>query len=530
MATSATSRSGSDTASVPFSYAQAAKGLSTGPGSSSAAAAAVSKASSGTATPARDSQTVTTSTAAAVMSWAEDAEANDPSQVKSVVAQPPPAIPKPSTTPNELPASLVSSPEMGASTVSTVAKDDDVSSIPNTSSDSTWENKSQASTSVDKSTEASEQPTQKDKTKKTDKALAKPLQEAPIPVVNIWQQRAEQRQKPAKPAPATASPSGASPATKQTKDALAASEAEINGKPSPVEMRSRGSEEDKPHSVRKELKVDVDVEKTKKGVKGRAHEKETKPVSNTFTLPPDRDNESWPTPETATDGDRKKAQKTEKSDKERKESSSGKPGGKKEWVQVPITPTVVFNTPLPNSGARRGGRPARGGAQTGGRTGTYTANSPEKDGSASTALPNGEQYKRGRVDAPARDSSPKAKRASSAGSLLAKDRSVVNGEKSSKAVPVEGDFSARASVTADAHNTQTPSQHNTFPRPYPPNRPNKNRKGEWPGSDRKRDGDSNSHLKENGVSNEQRNTSAAQPDGKLPYVLYLGSCFNILQA
>ena len=464
------------------------------------------------------------------MSWAEDAEANDPHSEKSAGTREP-RIPnaKPSEPSSELTAAALSSPEMGASTASTVTKDDDVSSVPNTSSDSTWENKSQASTSVEKSTEASEKASQKGKGKKREQPPAKPLQEAPLPTVNIWQQRAELRQKPGKPAPTGSAPNGS--AAKQGQDADGA---DIKGGNASTETKLQGGEE-KSDAARQESRTETDA---KKSTRGRPQEKEAKENAPVFSLPLDRDQESWPTMGAAIDEDRKKAQeKTEKSDKERKESVGAKTSGKGQWVKVPFVPSVNFNTPLPSTGARRGGRStARGGAQSGAR---FNANGPEKDAS-SPALLNGEQSRHGRSDAPTRETSPKAKRTASAGSLAPKDKSLQsNGDKFAKAS--HGDVEAKsAGVSTEAQNGASgPGQHNSFPRQYPSNRPNKGRRGEWNGPDRKKDGDSSSPAKENGVIHDRTSSSTQTdapedverrtsnyPDGQAPHQSKRGSNYG----
>lgn len=500
MAATENSRANSDAASVPFSYAQAAKGRVVAPGSSA------SKASSGAATPAKESQSASTS--AAVMSWAEDAESNhvrpeNPSGSSESRTQ----STKPAAAPSELTAAALSSPEIGASTASTVTKDDDVSSIPNTSSDSTWENKSQASTSVDKSTEPSEKSSQKGKGKKREQAPAKPLQEAPLPAVNIWQQRAELR-KPAKPTTAAASsesPANGVNAPKQSKDA--------ESKAAVHETKTRGAEEERANPVRQEPKVEADSDKSRKNTRARPQEREAKEAPGVVSLPPERDQESWPTMDVATaiDEDRKKAQeKIEKSDKERKESTGAKTKG--QWVKVPFVPSVAFNTPLPSNGARRGGRgPARGGAQNGGRAGPG-ANGTEKD-AAAPATANGEQPRRGRPDVPVRETSPKAKRTASASSFATKDKAAqLSGEKQ-KSAPIEGDSQSKENgvVPESQNNVSGPNGHNSFPRQYPSNRPSKGKRTEWSGPDRRREGDSGA-AKENGVPHD-RTSASTQTDG-----------------
>ena len=85
--------------------------------------------------------------------------------------------------------------------------------------------------------------------------------------------------------------------------------------------------------------------------------------------PPPGDAVSWPTPDSAQGEEKKKAQeRAEKSDKEK--TPTGKPHGKEKWMPVPYVPSAIFNTPLPP--ARRGGRPARGGRDSGPRIGSAT--------------------------------------------------------------------------------------------------------------------------------------------------------------
>lgn len=499
MATTTNSRTGSDAASVPFSYAQAAKGRVAAPGSSASKAS-----SSGAVTPAKDSQSVSTSTAA-VMSWAEDAEGHDAHSSEKIpgASESRTQTTKSAATPSDLTAAALSSPEIGASTASTVTKDDDVSSIPNTSSDSTWENKSQASTSVDKSTEPSEKSSQKGKGKKREQAPAKPLQEAPLPAVNIWQQRAELR-KPVKPTAAGPLSNGVAngnPAVKQSKDV------------ENVDARARVPEE-KANPLRQESRSETDSDKSRKNTRARPQERDVRDTPNAVSLPLDRDQESWPTMDAAIDEDRKKAQeKTEKSDKERKESTGAKTSNKGQWVKVPFVPSVNFNTPLPSSGARRGGRSAaRGGAQNGGRAG-FSTSGPEKDASTPTATANGEQPRRGRPDVPVRETSPKAKRTASASSFATKDKSVqLNGEKP-KSTQTDSETQIKENgVLNESQNISGPNQHNTFPRQYPSNRPNKGRRTEWPGPDRRKEADPAAATKENGVLHD-RNSASTQTDG-----------------
>lgn len=94
--------------------------------------------------------------------------------------------------------------------------------------------------------------------------------------------------------------------------------------------------------------------------------------------PPVADATAWPTPQTAIGEKERKAQ--EKTEKPEKAEKSPSIRGKEKWTPVHYVPTAVFNTPLP-SGARRGGRPSRGGRE-GGRGGAHSSN----NNNASTAV------------------------------------------------------------------------------------------------------------------------------------------------
>ncbi|RII08263.1 hypothetical protein CUC08_Gglean007672 [Alternaria sp. MG1] len=430
-----------------FSYAQAAKGVST--------PATTSKSASGSATPAKEGNSASGQEATASPSnWAEDVESESrPAQpAKAQEAQPEQTVPNAVKTSQPVDASNESSPDLASSTSSTVTKDDDVSSIPNASSESTtWDNKSQASTSVDKSVEPVEKTS--DKVKKAKNVPAKPLQEAPVPTVNPWKIRADSiKSQVQKVAPST-TPNGV-----QTKKGDATSQEKItNG-----ESRSKG---------RKEFRGDVDV---RNGAKGKFSEKDVKaaPSSGALPPPPDRDQESWPTPETVIDEDRKKAQEKEKTEQKPKDGAST---SKHEWVKIPYTPTVVFNTPLPNAaGARRGGRPGgRGGAPSNGRPAGFGTNGAEQ-----TEALNGEQK------SAAQDASPKTKRTDSP--TMNGQAPAVNGDSAAKAngpVSSESEAQPRRSSLSGA-----PAQNGAYQRQYP-NKPHKGRRGEFHGAgERRRDG------------------------------------------
>ncbi len=522
------------TAPAPFSYAQAAKGLSSAPASST-----TSKPSSGSATSAKHLQLPTVPSAGA-LSWADDAEANDaPFEITSssheLRTQSQVAPPKPATASQVTSLPIVSSPVLASSSASTVTKDDDVSSLPNSSSESTWENKSQASTSVERSVESaeksSEKPAEKENSKSAEGSPAKPLQQAPIPMVNVWKQRAENAKAKTKAAPVKpaglpdSAPQSHVPAARQSKPVPTAESHVSKDNVSNGENKAKGKEEQKGTQVRKDSRAETDSDKAKKGSRSRPQEKHVKSVSTAFSLPSDRDQEAWPTPETALDENRKKT--SERIEKERKEMAAGKPAGKKEWVNLAITPNVIFNTPLPSSaGSRRGGRGAgRGGAQSSGRAAGFNASGPgpaDKDGSASTAPPNGEQPRRGRPDGFNRETSPKVKRTNSVSSLPPKNKaSAFHGQHTSRIVAPEAEVpSQRASVPTDP-DAQVPGQFSAFPRPY--QRPIKGRRGEFTGQDKRKDSDSTSPTKENGSFHDRRMFTAPRTDCKQ----LIGSSYHV---
>lgn len=480
-----------------FSYAQAAKGI-TSPVS-------VSKPASGSATPAKDDDSKGPITSIAqVNSWADDAETESSTEQPTTNGESQATTLK-STKPAE--SLEASTTDLDSLSASTATKDDDASSQPNASSESTWDNKSQASTSVDKTVEpvqkTSEKPERSEKGRKgkkgekgekkeaeKEKEPPKPLKEAPLPTVNIWQQRADQQKSHVKPA--------AAPLTNG-----ASKKSSAEGRPSTAENKPKVRDEDKAASLRKDTRADAD----KKGGKGKPFDKDAKLSSSAMPLPPTQDQESWPTPETAVDEDRKKAQ--EKTEKERKDSAPNGTTGKHEWVKVPYTPSVVFSTPLPNAAnSRRGGRPGgRGGAQSSGRPAGFGANgvgSSEKDASTADAVSNGEQPKR-EVNGVAGDASPKSKRSGSATSPTLKEQvPAVNGEKTAKgpgAAPFEPEAPKRASTMTEVSN-----QNGSIPRQYP-GRPGKGRRGDFNGSERRRDGDASptkDATQNDGSENERR--------------------------
>ncbi|KAL4942290.1 hypothetical protein BDV06DRAFT_165441 [Aspergillus oleicola] len=232
------------------------------------------------------------------------------------------------------------SPSAGTVQTSTKSKDDENSNTLNGTVESTGENQSQTSASEKQgaSAEGTEGKTEK-KNKKEKPAPPKELKAAPLPAVNVWQQRKEAQDAKVKTTP-TPAPAGKKP----TSETSSLSE----------------DNQDQSKSGSKKKGGDASDKKKGDGVKGQ----EAVPV------PPVADSTMWPTPEGAKGEEKKKAQeKSEKTDK----SPVIRPHGKEKWTPVPYVPTAVFNTPLPPA-ARRGGRSARGGRDTA-RNGTHGSTS-----------------------------------------------------------------------------------------------------------------------------------------------------------
>lgn len=479
--------------SATFSYAQAAKGVVAPPAASKPTAVSPAPAKDAATAPSQDAN-------ASARSWAEDVETesrpDQPEQSEQLrEARSQSADSTLARDSRSADTSSASSPDLGASSSSTVTKDDDVSSIPNTSSESTWDNKSQASISVDKATEPSEKT--EEKAKKGKNAPVKPLQEAPPPAVNIWKMRADEQKAKVKVSPAPATSGVYVSTTSSTKKGDLAAQDK-----SGADLKARAREE--PSSGRKDVRGETDA---RKSLKGRLSDKDTKLSAASLPPPPNRDQESWPTPDTAIDEDRKKAQeKGEKSDKERKDGASS---GKHEWVKVPYTPSVVFNTPLPNAAnARRGGRPGgRGGVQSGGRpTSTLTngAGHPEKEGSDSDSTPNGEQPRRERPEGAAPQD--KAKRNGvPVSSTLNPEAPIVNGDANNRFprnAPSDAETPAKGGIASASFQGQNGSSARQFA-----NRANKGRRGDHSGTTERWRDEGASPTKDNTMDN--RRTSAA---------------------
>lgn len=284
------------------------------------------------------------------------------------------------------------SPGFGSTSTSTLPKDDDVfAATPNGSSESTWDKVSQTSQNVEK-TDAKADGDEEDSKLSSWEHVPEPaqLKEAPPPAFNFWQKRALDAQakasKEAKPLPSAGAGSDKA-------DHLLAVKKSHEGVPGlgKVDNRKKGKAgqaiDEKPTSPSNReaskigenrlriaddgklaacmiLKSHSRLIVDRKNVVGPRVGEPMKPLVASAPPPPPGDAVSWPTPDIAQEGEKKKSQdRSEKSDKEK--TPVAKPHVKEKWVPVPYVPSAVFNTPLPPG--RRGGRSIRGSRDSSGR-------------------------------------------------------------------------------------------------------------------------------------------------------------------
>ncbi|KAJ9273083.1 hypothetical protein DTO212C5_668 [Paecilomyces variotii] len=344
-----------------FSYAQAAKGIVSTPTTQQTAKSSANQSKQASNDDSNDSSVPATRSEAQadqVKADTENTESKVERETESAGQQ------QASAGSSKNIVSGTSSPSLGTASTSTLTKDDDASVTPNGSSDSTWDKQSQASVPVEKANQTAEG-TQEKSNGASEKAPSPPkeLKAAPIPAVNVWQQRKEAQEAKAK-ATGTLKPTASAAA----KGGAVKSGADQDPSRSGPKKKADGAPEGAGSQVRDRKKTDGrgrDEGARKSGFRyGGA-------VSAEGALPPVGDAALWPTPQTAQGEEKRKAQeKSEKSEKTEK-SPGVRTHGKEKWTPVPYVPTAVFNTPLP-SGSRRGGRASRGG-RDGGRGGAHGA-------------------------------------------------------------------------------------------------------------------------------------------------------------
>ncbi|KAL8657000.1 MAG: hypothetical protein Q9226_002356 [Calogaya cf. arnoldii] len=333
--------------------------------------------------------------------------------------------------------STPSSPEFGVTSTSTLLKDEDLFSNANASSDSTWEKLSQGSQSGSRSNEKVDQEKELtvngswDEETPTIPAPAA-LKEAPPPPVNIWKQRAEAKaaKQPTKPSASTSS------GQLQT-----ATDAKVATKPFDIGAESRkhdskkqakrtnGSFDEKPATAGAKDTVKPSDAKVKgqEVIEAEPHKtpragQVDRSISTTMPAPPPPgDAQSWPTPDSAQDEEKRKANgRMEKGEKEK--APAAKAHGKEKWMPVPYVPTVQFSTPIPT--VRRGARAPRGGRDSAPRGAptadkTRTGSPDASAGLQSTAT---DHSKTEAAMSKNPTSTSKSKRASSAGPASARDQ------------------------------------------------------------------------------------------------------------
>ena len=242
----------------------------------------------------------------------------------------------------------------------TQPKEADSSNTPNGTAEASSEKQPQSEAKPEKAengTEGSkEKPEKSDKSEKADKseknAPPKELKVAPLPSVNIWQQRKEAQEAKTKTVPAG-----------------------TNGKSGSDKADGTQQEASKPPSKKKGPDGAQESTKERKKTEGGKTRDEA--------LPPVGDASLWPTPQVALGEEKKKAQEKTEKPQAGDKSPVMRSHGKEKWMPVNYVPTAVFNTPLPSSGGRGGRRAARGG-RDGGRGGSHAANAGagEKSGQA----------------------------------------------------------------------------------------------------------------------------------------------------
>ncbi|RDL42109.1 Winged helix DNA-binding protein [Venustampulla echinocandica] len=427
---STTSRSTGDLAANPpmFSYAQAAKGRAAATAPSSATS---NQATSGVSTPARDPH----STVDTPLGGSErgDQSVNGGSDVPHRAEQSGNA----STAGSRTAASTKSisrpaSPSALTASTSTLPIEDkeEFTLVGGSTPDSTRDRNSHNGNSAEKGAETPEgrkskkgkkqKNAEKEAADKEKDEVKQPeiLVPAPLPTFNFWQLRKEEAAK-SKPASAAA-PTQATSGPQSSNDNSRSPHMKRRGKPTgidendkPVGVAQNGGVKDPASKQRKSSeggKAKDDQSPKSRGPRGsRVGEKDEKSSAGQLP-PPVEDAMSWPTPETALEEEKRKAQ--DKFEKEEKDDiASNKPRQKEKWVPVPYVPSVAFNTPLPPRGGRgRGG--ARGGRTEAGGRSTHAANAGstgEKLASASTTLapsPSESDKRMNRGDAPRAASLP----------------------------------------------------------------------------------------------------------------------------
>ena len=191
------------------------------------------------------------------------------------------------------------------------------------------------------------------------------LSEAPIPTVNIWQQR--QVALSSKVVPVVQKPLA------NITNGVPSQATEVTQSAKPVEATATTE-----HTQKSTRKSGENTRPERNGSRGNRETKNIVP-------PPVGDAAAWPTPETSTAEDKKKGpvEKSAPAEKD-KESDDGqsKPKQKKGWVTYDYVPTVSFETQMPSL---RGAKPRTGPRGANGPRSSNNNQSGEKTSTPATA-------------------------------------------------------------------------------------------------------------------------------------------------
>lgn len=199
--------------------------------------------------------------------------------------------------------------------------------------------------SSDKESENGQAPTEPEK-----EVIPVKLYEAPPPAVNIWEQRAAAAK--AKQPSNQTSLTSTEPSSKAVSEVSTKRGGTIEDVQTPERIRS-------PAKLADGSRPAVD-QGARRNPRGSREKGEQSPSYNA----PTEDASMWPTPETAAATEDEKRGKTA-SEADQKQDDAAQPKSirqKRDWKKVDITPSVVFNTPMPQA---RTMNKARGGGQAG---------------------------------------------------------------------------------------------------------------------------------------------------------------------
>ncbi|OBT62245.1 hypothetical protein VE03_08077 [Pseudogymnoascus sp. 23342-1-I1] len=436
-----------------FSYAQAAKGRA-----AANASLLSSQNTSGTTTPSKDmslsvESTLDFSNTAATSDADRSTNGDLDAKVPGTLA---------SSTTASFQNSVPTSPSYGTASTSTLPREEEAAAAPKLSSDSPWDRPS-ASENVSEKPDGDRRKSRKgkkdknaDKDAEKEKEEQKPVEvlvAAPPPAVNFWQQR--MASKPASEEPTAAEASAEVKTTEKRKPKADEGEKSAGPSQNGTVREPKGQKKNADSSRGKE---DYNKRSAPRG--SRVGDKDEKSAANQLP-PPVGDAISWPTPETALEEEKRKAQeKVDKDEKDADSSASKQPRQKEKWVSVPYTPSVTFNTPLPARGARgRAGRPA---GRDGGGRGAQSSNDGPGGDKTSEATGASDNRERGRDNASSgrAASLPPNSSKRSAGDSYRDARKPSTAEKKAESSAAKADAAASSNGRRSSIATQTESTAN----------------------------------------------------------------------